>query len=238
MFKKICFIIMLQLIFISISCKNKNQTQQSSSAEITNQVEVSLPEKKQSVELWNGFYENMTIKDTAKQLRLLYPNTEYLKENPNNDVYHQHHSEFHSKNFDSWDPELMGNEYDLLQVNNYLPPIDTYVSHYINNNSVKRLVFYFHDIYLYGVRVEYTIDITPMVDDKVIEKYGEPTKRLDLGGLGMKMYYWTGESVDVYYRNFQSYSMNGVLDVFSKSLINNIQKELNHGEIIDAGIGL
>ena len=62
---------------------------------------------------WNGFYENMTIQDTAEHLRLLYPeyvektlksfpDTEYLKENPNNDIYHQYHAEFLSKNHSSW----------------------------------------------------------------------------------------------------------------------------------------
>ena len=55
-------------------------------------------EEKHNIELWNGFYENMTIQDTAEHLRLLYPeyvektlksfpDTEYLKENPNNDIY-------------------------------------------------------------------------------------------------------------------------------------------------------
>lgn len=54
----------------------------------------------------------MTIQDTAEHLRLLYPeyvektlksfpDTEYLKENPNNDIYHQYYAEFLSKNHSS-----------------------------------------------------------------------------------------------------------------------------------------
>ena len=102
MLKKIFLITIVQLIIVSFSCKNKSLE---SSTE--------RKEEKHNIELWNGFYENMTIQDTAEHLRLLYPeyvektlksfpDTEYLKENPNNDIYHQYHAEFLSKNHSSW----------------------------------------------------------------------------------------------------------------------------------------